>query len=173
MMENEKISLLQQIFDNVNSWLHFIEAKNAALIAFDIAFVAAIVGIDGNWIKDYIWLVSLIIIGLALSMFFALWSFRPINTKLKATNIEDIEVNLIHYAYISGLEYTDYIKALYELYWNEPEKDINRVPLVEKHYCEEIIANSRIAMRKQKYFTNSFYIDMLIIIIFVLLIICA
>lgn len=42
MCENHS-ELLQQIFENINMWLHFAEAKNAAIIAFNIALLAALI----------------------------------------------------------------------------------------------------------------------------------
>ena len=38
----EHIELLQKIFDNTNTWLHFAEGKNAALIAFNVTMIATI-----------------------------------------------------------------------------------------------------------------------------------
>ena len=43
-MENNNNDLLYTIFQNVNAWLHFVEAKNAALIAFNIAVLSALMG---------------------------------------------------------------------------------------------------------------------------------
>lgn len=42
----ERVELLQKIFENTNHWLQFAEAKNAALIAFNIAVIAAVIGSD-------------------------------------------------------------------------------------------------------------------------------
>lgn len=167
----DKECLLQQIFDNVNNWLHFAEAKNAALIAFNIALMAVIV--DTNLFSSYILLFSIIIIGLLISTIFALYSFKPINETLKKTSNSNLEENLLHFAYIASLEQEEYIKKLYDHYWGERNKDINDVPMLYKDYCNEIIANSRITLRKQAYFKYSFYIVMLAIIVIGMLVVCA
>ena len=49
---------LKEIFDNVNNWVTFAEAKNAAIIAFNVACISCIWDIEG--IKEikilpYIW----------------------------------------------------------------------------------------------------------------------
>lgn len=167
----DKECLLQQIFDNVNNWLHFAEAKNAALIAFNIALMAVIV--DTNLFSSYILLFSIIIIGLLISTIFALYSFKPINETLKKTSNSNLEENLLHFAYIASLEQEEYIKKLYDHYWGERNKDINVVPMLYKDYCNEIIANSRITLRKQVYFKYSFYIVILVIIVIGMLVVCA
>ena len=40
MNDNSIVEMLETIFSNVNSWLNFAEAKNAALMAFNIAMLA-------------------------------------------------------------------------------------------------------------------------------------
>lgn len=39
MNDNSIVEMLETIFSNVNSWLNFAEAKNAALMAFNIAML--------------------------------------------------------------------------------------------------------------------------------------
>lgn len=169
--QNERIALLQQIFDNVNNWLHFAEAKNGALIAFNIAFMAVIME---SGLKEYsLILYSFIIIGMAASTFAILLSFKPINKELPKTDAENIKVNLLHYAYVASLEKEEYIQALYAGYWNEANKDINSIPQIEKDYCAEIVENARITMKKQKFFGCGFRIVILMVVAFVILVICA
>ena len=43
---NDKRELLQWIFNNTNNWLHFAEAKNAAMIAFNVAMAAFLAEMD-------------------------------------------------------------------------------------------------------------------------------
>lgn len=159
----DKTSLLQQIFENVNTWLHFAEAKNAALIAFDIALLTIIV--DSGLSKTCILLFSINIVSLLLSIIFALYSFKPINEMLEKCDNMSLDLNLLHFAYIASLEQEEYIKKLYYYYWNESDKNINDVPKLEKDYCYEIISNSRITLRKQKYFSYGFIMGTIAIII--------
>lgn len=168
---DEKISLLQQIFENVNSWLHFAEAKNAALIAFNVALLTAVISSD--FYGSYTLLLSIIIIGLLSSTIFAIYSFKPINKRLGKSGLKGIEDNLLHFAYIASLDRDEYIQKIYEYYWKESNMNINDVSRLEKDYCEEIIDNARIAMRKQKYFGYGFRIVLLTIIIIGILVICA
>lgn len=168
---SERVNLLQQIFDNVNHWLHFVEAKNAALIAFDIAFIGAI--IDSSLLQNCLWVGTVLIIGLSVSGLVALYSFKPINKALKKCTIKDIESNLLHYAYIASLEWNEYIQSLYVKYWDEICDDMSSIPALEKDYCKEIIENARIAMRKQKLFKISFSVVILMLLLFVILVIVA
>ena len=66
---------LKEIFDNVNNWVTFAEAKNAAIIAFNVACISCIWDIEG--IKEikilpYIWG-----LGIIVSTIMALISFVP------------------------------------------------------------------------------------------------
>ena len=70
----EHIELLQKIFDNTNTWLHFAEGKNAALIAFNVTMAATIT--EMGLLKNYLLLTSAVLIGLILSTITALWSFK-------------------------------------------------------------------------------------------------
>lgn len=154
-MSNDHLSFLQQTFDNTNNWLQFAEAKNAALIALDVALLAAFMSSDFS--KNYLFLSTVIAIGLLTSLAFTIWSVKPINKKLEKTTLGNIDANLLHYAFIASLNPEEYIQKLYTTYWGEPNKDINAIPQIEKDYCEEIISNSRITIRKQKYFKLGFY----------------
>lgn len=169
-MNEERRVLLQQIFDNVNGWLHFAEAKNAALIAFNVALLASLMSSD--LLKGSAMLFSAIIIGLLISIMISLWSFKPINNKLEKTCSANLKENLLHFAYIASLERDEYIKKIHNYYWNEPSIDINSVSRLECDYCEEIIENARIAMKKQCYFRVGFYIALVVIVAIGVLTIC-
>lgn len=43
--EKEMVGVLEKIFSNINSWLTFAEAKNAAIIAFNI--------VGGEFLNEY------------------------------------------------------------------------------------------------------------------------
>lgn len=167
----DKIKLLQQVLDNVNSWLHFAEAKNAALAAFNIALLAAI--LTSPLIDLSLFLFCFLVIILLCSTFITLCSFKPINNKLKKCDNANITKNLLHFAYIASLDRDEYILKLYEYYWNEGGKDINTVSQLEKDYGEEIIENSRIVLHKQNFFKISLYIVLLTFFITILLVIDA
>lgn len=170
-MNNEHTSLLQQIFDNTNNWLQFAEAKNAALIALNVALLAAFMSSDD--LQAYTFLFTVIIIGLLISLAFTVWSVKPINKKLEKVSPSNVDANLLHYAFIASLGPEEYIQNLYATYWGEPNKSINTIPQIEKDYCTEIISNSRITIRKQKYFKLGFYTLLLTVFVIATLFIYA
>lgn len=170
-MNEDQKNLLQQIFDNVNSWLHFAEAKNAALIAFNVALMSALFSFEP--LKSCALVFSIIIVSLLISTIFSLWSFKPINNKLEKTDGAKLEENLLHFAYIASLEVEEYIKKIYESYWEKSDINISTISRLEIDYCKEIIENARITMRKQHYFKIGFYIVMFAIMVIGVLIICA
>lgn len=147
---DEKKCLLQQIFDNVNSWLHFAEAKNTGLIAFNVALSAAIM--DSGFLEDCYRLCIIVIIGLFVSTIFMIWSFKPIDNTISIPIKGNVKVNLMYFTYIATLEKEEYIKLLYAHYWGESDKSIDTISNIELDYCSEIIENSRIIVRKLCYF---------------------
>ena len=170
-MENNNNDLLYTIFQNVNAWLHFVEAKNAALIAFNIAVLSALMGSNLFDINRILY--STIAVGLLISTICALFSFKPINTWLDKKENPNIKSNLLHYAYIATLNQDEYLKKIYENYLNVASKNLNTISQIEKDYSEEIIQNSRIALRKQNIFRKAFYIDIMVLCVMIALIICA
>lgn len=154
-LQTHRIELLQKISENTNNWLHFAEAKNASLIAFNVSLIAVISEL--NLLKGYRALTYSMIIFLIISTFFAILSFKPINTSLEKTLSINLTENLLHFVYISSLEPDRYLLKLYATYWNETNKRIDELPQIERDYCREIVENARITMRKQKYFKFSLY----------------
>ena len=70
---NDKRELLQWIFNNTNNWLHFAEAKNAAMIAFNVAMAAFLAEMD---------MPRVVLAGLVVSMAVSVWAFYPVNDKV-------------------------------------------------------------------------------------------
>lgn len=170
-MKSNNLKLLQQTFDTVNMWLHFAEAKNAALIAFNIALFAALMN---SGLQTFsIVLYSGITVGLLCSTVLSLWSFKPINKSLENIASGNVNINLQHYAYIASLNPDEYLLKLYQTYWNDDIQDASLFPQIEKDLSEEIIQNSRIILRKQKCFEKAFYLDIAMILLICFLIICA
>ena len=170
-MCKERLELLQNLFENVNTWLHFVEAKNAALIAFNIALLAAL--ISSNLSDFNITFFSAIVVGILISILLSLYSFNPKNKFLEKTRSMGIDANLLHYAYIASLTQDEYIKKLYALYWNDANINLSTVPQIEKDYTAEIIQNSRIAMKKQSFFRLAFAVDFFMIVATAILVVCA
>ncbi len=167
----ERVELLQKIFENTNHWLQFAEAKNAALIAFNIAVIAAVIGSD--LYEKNLPLSSFFIVGVIASTVVTLWSFKPINKELeKAEKSSEIE-NLLHYAYIATLNRDEYIEKLCEKYWGIANTQSSMISQLEKDYCQEIVENARIAVRKQKCFIRGFYIVLAMLCVLGIVVICA
>lgn len=169
--QNKKIELLQKIFDDTNTWIHFAEAKNAALIAFNIALITAITSSD--MLKAIPPLTILIIVGLIASTLCAIWSFNPINTRLDRSALKGVNANLLHFAYIASLEPDEYLLRLYSTYWGVSNIGSDALPQIEKDYSNQIVENARIALRKQKCFTTGLYIVISMLLCLIALVICA
>ena len=172
-MEQEKIDnrieQLKYIFENANSWLHFAEAKNGALIAFNVALLSALFTCE--WTNTSVSTLPAIFI--LISTGFSLFSFKPITKSIPKCQNKNMEKNLLYYGYISSLELEEYMRALYEDYWKEPHFQMERCANMERELCSEIIQNSRILMRKQKLFGKAFYMDICALAIVMILLILA
>ena len=167
--QNKRSELLQQILSNTNSWLHFAEAKNAALIAFNVALVTGIIEVD--WLADYFACAMFTIIGFISAIIVAVWSFKPVNKALSKIENNGFVENLLHFAYVASLEQDEYLQSLYARYWKGD--DGNNFTELEKDYCEEIIEIARITMKKQKCFEIGLYINIFMIFLFGILVIYA
>ena len=157
---NDKRELLQWIFNNTNNWLHFAEAKNAAMIAFNVAMAAVLAEMDKP---------RVVFAGLVVSMAVSVWAFYPVNDKLPRISGRIVTANLLHYAYIASLERDQYLQKLYGRYWGETQVNSGSFPQIEKDYCEEIVSNARITLRKQNCFNISFFIDIITMLLLVIL----
>lgn len=171
MDSNSSLDRLQNILDNVNNWLHFIEAKNGALIAFNIALISAFIGSDFINVCHFIFYG--VIFGLLLSTFFSLWSFRPINKTLPKTELRGLQENLLHYAYIASLDKTEFIVSFYERYMNEHIENTSTIPKLDLDYFDEIIQNARITTIKQIFFNRAFTTLIITLCVILGMIICA
>lgn len=98
MNDNSIVEMLETIFSNVNSWLNFAEAKNAALMAFNIAMLAVTWGSTENAGKNILFYgVNLAIV---ISTIIALKSFKPDKGKCKEeTGVIKENDNLLFYRF--------------------------------------------------------------------------
>lgn len=151
---------LEKIFNNVNSWLTFAEAKNASLLALNGAGVFGLVSFlnssdyaGGQYFTLYLWMV---IVFLVLGMVISLLSFSPFigafngNKKLLFRRKENL--NLIFYGDL--VDYNCAKEFVIDIYKQYFEIDINedQVKKVHLDYAEEILINSRIAVKKYRFF---------------------
>jgi hypothetical protein len=142
--------LLEKNFSNVNSWLNFAEAKNAANIALVVACIAAIFSLDDMNVLLYIICVVFIISGIcSLLSFFPRMGNERIRKKLKIFKIvkdkEPQNANLLFFENIKGYAGNDYIKRICDLYFKEKKYNPTKYQL---DLSDEIVYNSGIASCK-------------------------
>lgn len=143
--------ILKEIFSNVNEWLKFAEAKNAALIALNLGsiFGAATIITQNDttipqWIVYYLYL---FIIFNGLGFLVALCSFWP-QTLWVFKDIGDIN-NVLYYGHIKEYNPDSYVNKIKKCYESREGKGCSSL---EFDYVNQIIVNSRITFQKYKCF---------------------
>jgi hypothetical protein len=149
---------LRYILTTINEWLKFAEAKNGALLAADIAILFGVFGLlsEPTIPKVVIYLAIFLVIASAIS---SLISFIP---QLKISQFiykkrTEKETSLIFYGHIAKDEPQSYIKALYSESGAEPVA----ITPIELDYAQQIIINSRIAVRKYRCFNVGLWLTVL------------
>lgn len=160
-MENKELDeLLEKNFSNVNSWLNFAEAKNAANIAFVVACIAAIFSLDDMNVLLYILCLFLIISGMCSLVSFLprlgnkVASKIPSNSKNRKRKAK--EDNLIFFENIKEYSGDTYLKQVCKLYFDENKYNPTKYQL---DLSDEIVYNSDIVSRKYKLFKVAVYLD--------------
>lgn len=178
MGNKELDEFLEKVFSNVNTWLNFAEAKNAANIALVIAGLAGIFSIDCKNIILYIICILLTFSGIASLMAFlprlgqTLFNKIPLfrRNRLKTKKEKNEEDNLLFFDVIkeySGLEYAERVKNVYLQNSNE------KLTKYQADLAKEIVYNSDIASRKYRYFKIAIYFDLLAFVILAMAIMIA
>lgn len=172
---NNMDELLEKNFSNVNLWLTFAEAKNAANIAFVIAGIAAIFSIQDMNDILYIVCIFLIASGMCSLVSFLprlgnkkvekefLFFFKYRKRKLKGDN-------LIFFENIKGYSGDEYIQKISEKYFGENKFNPTRYQL---DLSDEIVYNSAIVSRKYYFFKIAVGMDIMAFIILAFFIILA
>ena len=157
MNDNSIVEMLETIFSNVNSWLNFAEAKNAALMAFNIVMLAVTWGSTENAGKNILFYgVNLAIV---ISTIIALKSFKPDKGKCKEeTGVIKENDNLLFYEDIAKYSKESYLIALYKKY-QDTVKTEDELLKREIDYADEITYNAKIIVQKYKCFKNAWYVD--------------
>jgi|SRR5438128_5847291 len=152
---------LRHILSIVNEWLKFAEAKNAALLAANVAIVFAVLRIPDpetiypQWLRTYVLLGVFLIAAAAI---LALVSFIP-EVKIPWLALRrqpSSKDNLLFYGDIACYEPMSYLQALGAR--TTPAADV--FSSVEQDYAAQIIANSRIALRKYACFTAAIWLTL-------------
>ena len=168
-MEQEAKELLKEIFDNVNYWLAFAEAKNAGLLAFNIAALAIVFSREEISVFGYIFVI--IIMLSTLCAFLALWSRFDIIWKNKDTPNE--EDNLLFYRDIAKYSEQEFILSIYKKYLGMNIDNNDGIRIYIKHMASEICINAKIACKKYNAFNTALLLDILALVVVIILTIVA
>ena len=141
--------------DRINTWLNFAEAKNAALIALNIALIAVMVNIFSN-----AKVLTVITVAAAMvSSFICLISFLPNLTNTPGNNITAVgqNPNLIYFGDISNISTSggmtqNYVNAVVDKYFADGPKDKIKADAFIVDLASEIIINSQITVKKYQLF---------------------
>jgi hypothetical protein len=156
-MSKQDYDILEEIHSKVNDWLKFAEAKNAGLLALTAGMAYAFLTHSEklNTVNCFCWLYFWsFAIFLALALILLLVSLLP-QTKIFWSWPEKSSLsncNLWFYGDLAHVKDMDLVKALY------PAAEDNKV--LYRHMrdiANQIITNSRIALRKYKYFNYALF----------------
>lgn len=168
-MEMKIIDILKNNFYNINNWLNFAEAKNAANVAFVVACLTAIISFDFINVFTYFIMIMLILSGII-----SLLSFIP---NLKTNPIRYLKKhskprseNLLFFEVIKEMSGEIYLKSIYHNYL---KRDIENFGKYELDLANECIINSQIVSVKHLAFKYSVTIDVVALIVSVILLIVA
>lgn len=160
--------LIEQL-ERTNYWLSFSEAKNAALVALNVAIIAVCTQIDMLGMIMQVVLCILFLVSTAC----CLLSFSPnLKNKADGRGVDTIEnCNLIFYGDIAKLgasdTYMSCVKDRYKLEVDEDEK------YLYEDLAEEIVINSQIAVGKYRMFKKAIFIDILAVVVLAISLIVA
>lgn len=169
---------LQEQLERTNHWLAFAEAKNAALIAFDTAIISFLLKeffdffMKNNQLREKVFIVidarilfSVILIIFLISLVISLASFLPIfslKNKFYENNVMG-NYNLLYFKdlvkFANSNVYIQYVCEKYSL--DIPD---TKAALIND-YAEEILENSRIAVRKYLFFQKAAYCSIIGIVL--------
>jgi hypothetical protein len=152
---------LYKIFSNVNNWLKFAEAKNAALVAFNSAAVAGIMQAYPTDKPDLMVFKGIMIALFSISICISIYTFLPILSKTfsyqkyEESKFESEKPNLNSLFYGHHCKITS--KQLLTLINIKTPIENQKIPNLEMDIADQIITNSEITMSKYKLFTLAGY----------------
>lgn len=201
-MENEINDFFKEEFERVNYWLSFAEAKNAALIAINIAIMAVVINVfKGAPILCVISSIAhLLSSAFCLASFIPNLSFVPLKKKRKCgykennTSKSDLDkVNLLFYGSIAEIGDTGiYYNAVLNKYFlshvtrsivqgkvvtidEAHAKNTATEDLFNRAYdlAEEIVINSQITVNKYAWFNRAVKMDFIGIVLVIVTLVVA
>lgn len=185
-ISNQVLEILKAIFENINRWLNFAEAKNGTLIGVNGLFLFKCIDYLINSNKTGLNLSVKIYLGIMASVFLiviliSLNSFFPNTSVCKdKSNILDndnLDVgktkNLIFYENIAEYKGSKlYLLDIYK-YYLETNIKIDELKKIELDYASEILINSQIASYKYKCFKTALGLNFFGIFLFLIFLIIA
>lgn len=192
-MENEKKDFeeyLEKQLDRVNTWLTFMETKNAALIALNVAMLA----VFADFYENVPLLCTIAIMIWVISSTICLWSFYPcvansvdnVPQNSKSINFFDCtlkriygkksesaqSLNLLFWGDIATLQdEKSFINLIIKKYY--PNINVEEVDDKAVDLSQEIVINSKIIQRKNILFKKALYFDFLSTLIVTVLLVVA
>lgn len=153
---------LNKILSNVNDWLKFAEAKNAALVAFNCAAVAGIMQAYPTDKPELMIFKGIMIALFAISICVSIYTFLPVlsrtfnyqkydETKFEA---EKEKLNCYFFSHHSKIN----CKQLLSLLHFKTSAQNPVVTNIEMDIADQIINNAEIAMSKFKLFSFAAYL---------------
>jgi hypothetical protein len=146
---------LKDIFENVNNWLKFAEAKNATLVAGNgLIIFGTLRLINDMCIHEYIlYYIYFSLFLISISLVMALVSFMPklkipdflLNNKIETTD------NLLFFGHIVKYQDKTYLDKINNIIKSQDSTDLDLM------YAQQIIINSKIAMNKYNIFNNALH----------------
>lgn len=152
---------LNNILSNVNDWLKFAEAKNAALIAFNSAAIAGIMQAFPVDNSDFLIFKGIMIFLFSLSICISIYTFLPVLNKTfsyvkfdeaKFDN-EKEKLNCYYFKHHSKIN----CKQLLTLLHYKTATVNSTITNIELDIADQIINNAEIAVSKFKLFSIAAY----------------
>ena len=161
-MKNDLSEHFEKQLERTNTWLSFAEAKNAALIAFNVSMIAVL----SDVLSDYIVLLVILAILLLISTIVALLSFMP-EIKNVSSDEKDVQEanNLLFFGDIAKCnDKTDYIEKTKKRYFLSIDTEIENEN-INTDLASEILINSRLTVKKYNLFKVALMIDFLFLML--------
>ena len=151
-------SFFEKQLERTNYWLSFAEAKNAALIALNVAMIAFLAELKAECPAFKAILLGLFVVSCIISIV----SFRPnTSSRVRKKETNGPHDNLVFWGDIALLkDEKQYIDLVVERYFPEMTFD-EEYDKLSYDLASEIIINSKIAKRKYSLFNIALVLDIL------------
>jgi len=144
--------ILRNIFENVNGWLRFAEAKNGALIGISLAVLFGLVKPEvRDLLNAPLWVIGFSMLLLIISILVALGSFVPRLVLTIPPQTGGRDSNILFFGHIAGFDVSSYLEKVQGVLGVKEVSEMARV------YANQIVINSNIALGKLRLFTIAFW----------------